>query len=122
VTENSPVPSTAATPSLEIGPRDIPDTPPPPYGEASTTQDAALHDHNAQPQNQEETDQNIQEIFAVLQTSRGVAKGRFWQNFRQCSFCPFIVKKDSHHSCIPVIDLTAEDDIIDLTNDDDGMN
>ena len=121
VTENSPAPSTAATrattPSLEIGPGDVPHTPPPPYSTASIARDTARHANIAV---QEVSDANIQELFTSLQSQRGVATGCFWRLFRQCKFCPFIVKKDSNHRCIPVIDLTTDDDatIIDLTTDD----
>jgi hypothetical protein len=107
----STVATRASTPSLEIGPSDIVNSPPPPYATASIT---TRHANNA-------SDHNIQELFAGLQTQGGVAAGRFWRIFRQCKFCRFIVKKNSHHSCTSVIDLTVEDNatIIDLTNDDD---
>ena len=69
------------TPSLENGPGDISDTPPPLYSAATAIPDGIRHANNAAPQYQEENDQNIQELFAALQTPRGVANGRFWQIF-----------------------------------------
>jgi hypothetical protein len=131
VTEYSPGSSTGATrpttPSLENGPGDISDTPPPLYSAATAIPDAIRHANNAAPQYQEENDQNIQELFAALQTPRGVANRRFWQIFRRCSFCSFILKKNGLHRCLPVIDLTINDDeempdIIDLTGDDDEID
>ena len=65
-------------PSLENGPRDISDTPPPLYSTATTIPDAICYANNAVPQHQEENDQNIQELFATLQTLRGVTNGRFF--------------------------------------------
>jgi hypothetical protein len=122
VTHSGTVATCPTTPSIEIGPRDIPDTPPS-YSTASTMPDAIRHTNNARPQHQQESDQNIQELFAALQTPGGVAKGRFWRIFHQCSFCPFIVKKNSPHRCLPVIDLTNSNDeempdIINLTGND----
>jgi hypothetical protein len=108
-------PSTVAThasnPSLEIGPSDIVNSPPPRYATASIT---TRYANNA-------SDHNIQELFAGLQTQGGVVAGCFWRIFRQCKFCRFIMKKNSHHSCTSVIDLTVKDNaiIIDLTNNDD---
>jgi hypothetical protein len=125
VTRSGTAATRLMTPSIEIRPRNIPDTPPS-YSTASTMPDAICHTNNARPQHQQESDQNIQELFTALQTPGGVAKGRFWQMFHQCSFCPFIVKKNSPHRCLPVIDLTNSNDeempdIIDLTGDNDEM-
>ena len=124
--EDSPPPSTVATrattPNLEIGPDNIPDTPPPPY-RTPLTPNAARHDNNALPQHQEGSGQDIQDVFASLQTRGGVTARRFWSLFRQCRFCNSIVMKNSQHHCMTVIDLTTEDDptIIDLTNDDEEI-
>jgi len=110
------------TPSLENGPGDILDAPPPLYSAATTIPDAICHANNAAPQHQEENNQNIQDLFAALQTLRGVTNGCFWQIFRWCSFCSFI-KQNGLHRCLPVIDLTINNDeempdIINLTRDD----
>jgi hypothetical protein len=102
----------ASTPSLETRPSDIVNSLLPPYTTASIT---TCHTNNA-------SDYNIQELFAGLQTQGGVAAECFWQIFHQCKFCQFIVKKNSHHSCTSIIDLTVKDNatIIDLTNDNDA--
>jgi hypothetical protein len=115
------------TPSLENGPGDISDTPPPLYSTATTIPDAICHANNVAPQHQEENDQDIQELFATLQTPRGVANRCFWQILHQCSFCSFIMKKNGPHRCLPDINLTINNDeempdIIDLTRDDDEIN
>jgi hypothetical protein len=131
VTEYSPGSSMGMTcpmmPSLENRPRDILDTPPPLYSAATTIPDAICHANNAVPQHQEENDQNIQELFTILQTPRGVTNRCFWQIFCWCSFCSFITKKNGPHRCLPVMDLTINDDeempdIINLTRDDNEID